>query len=140
MLATLPVCSLLLALTSRWAVPLAVTKNPHKHLWGQKFFCFSPFCFPSPMPNTVPAPGSCHHNVSPIWWHFHSLAREGQCVRGCYFGDFQVKPMVRLTCVRFCLLAFPGSRWRTTPLFRGCKHAACGNLAMAQGTNEAYTC
>lgn len=51
------------------------------------------------------------------------------------FGDFQVKPVLRLMCVNFCLLAFSGSSWGTTPLIHSCKHVACSNLAIAQGLN-----
>lgn len=118
---------------SWWQV--AITETPHKHLWGSIVCLF--FSFLSSLPQAKHA--TCSFDITQSISHlmafpFLELGRVGVCM-GQDFCDFQVKCVLWHTRVNFCLSAFSGSSWGTTPLFRSCKHMACSNLAIAQGLN-----
>lgn len=76
------------------------------------------------------------HKASPVWWHFHSLAWEGRCVHGPWFLWFPGETRVATHVCAFLLISFFRQQLGTTPLFHSCKHVACGNLAITQGTSE----
>lgn len=105
------------------------------------FPSFSPFCLPSheAKHSTFFLP-SCQ--LSPIWWHFQSWAWEGRCVHGLWFLWIPSETHVAthtwavLLYEHFEATAGDG----TTLLSCGCKHVACGNLPLTQGTSEVQSC
>lgn len=89
---------------------MAMTENPHKHIWGWIFFSpplFLLFAFPPTKPSTLHS--SCHHAKCLPFDGISTpeLGRVAVCI-GCDFCEFQVKPMLQLTCGQFCSISTLG--------------------------------